>query len=84
MPPVPSECRYALRAIQQRLRHDVVRERVLAAYGQRCALYRLPSIEAAASDKVGIVHFTKRLDKQMPGYDRRHSIAASYVLAFKK
>lgn len=40
--PVPLERRYALRSIRQRLHQAVFRERVLAAYGHRCALSGLP------------------------------------------
>jgi len=36
------ERRYALRSIRQRLHQAVFRERVLAAYGHRCALSGLP------------------------------------------
>lgn len=39
---VPLERRYALRSIRQRLHQAVFRERVLAAYGHRCALSGLP------------------------------------------
>lgn len=38
----PLERRYALRSIRQRLHQAVFRERVLAAYGHRCALSGLP------------------------------------------
>lgn len=40
--PAPLERRYALRSIRQRLHQTVFRERVLAAYGHRCALSGLP------------------------------------------
>ena len=36
------ERRYAMRAVQQRLHQSVFRQRVLAAYGGRCALTNLP------------------------------------------
>lgn len=36
------ERRYALREVQQRLHQDSFREAVLAAYGSRCAISRLP------------------------------------------
>lgn len=42
MTEVPLERRYALRSIRQRLHQAVFRERVLAAYGHRCALSGLP------------------------------------------
>lgn len=41
-PPDPIERRYALRSVHQRLHQAVFRERVLAAYGYRCALSGLP------------------------------------------
>ena len=40
--PTPLERRYALRSVRQRLHQAVFRERVLAAYGHRCALSGLP------------------------------------------
>lgn len=40
--PAPLERRYALRLVRQRLHQAVFRERVLAAYGHRCALSGLP------------------------------------------
>ena len=42
MAEAPLERRYALRSIRQRLHQAVFRERVLAAYGHRCALSGLP------------------------------------------
>jgi putative restriction endonuclease len=41
-PLAPLERRYAFRTVQQRLHQAVFRERVLAAYGHRCALSGLP------------------------------------------
>lgn len=42
VPIPPPERRYAFRTVQQRLHQAVFRERVLAAYGHRCALSGLP------------------------------------------
>jgi putative restriction endonuclease len=41
-PPLAAERRYALRIVQQRLHQAAFRERVLDAYGHRCALSGLP------------------------------------------
>lgn len=40
--PLPPERRYALRLVSQRLHQATFREAVLAAYGGRCAISRLP------------------------------------------
>ena len=42
LPPSIEERRYALRSVQQRLHQTIFRQRVLAAYGGRCALTNLP------------------------------------------
>jgi len=44
MPPSPDERRYALRQVKQRLHQSAFRERVVAAYGGRCALTGLPEV----------------------------------------
>lgn len=44
MPPSPDERRYALRQVKQRLHQSSFRERVVAAYGGRCALTGLPEV----------------------------------------
>lgn len=43
-PPSADERRYALRQVKQRLHQSAFRERVVAAYGGRCALTGLPEV----------------------------------------
>jgi putative restriction endonuclease len=65
MPLAPPERRYAFRTVQYRLHQAVFRERVLAAYGHRCALSGLP--EPRLIDAAHISRTMRSLDSPMSG-----------------
>jgi putative restriction endonuclease len=70
----PAERRYALRTVQQRLHQSTFRERVLEAYGWRCALSGLPEprlIDAA--------HIVPDLDEALGQPDVRNGICMSKI-----
>jgi putative restriction endonuclease len=67
------ERRYAIRSIRQRLHQAVFRERVLAAYGYRCALSGLP--EARLIDAAHIVPD----DEELGQPDVRNGICMSKI-----
>jgi putative restriction endonuclease len=73
-PPQASERRYALRTIQQRLHQAMFRERVLAAYGRRCALSGLP--EARLIDAA---HIAPDSDERLGQPDVRNGICMSKI-----
>jgi putative restriction endonuclease len=68
------ERRYALRTVQQRLHQSIFRERVLEAYGRRCALSNLPEprlIDAA--------HIVPDQDQTLGQPDVRNGICMSKI-----
>jgi putative restriction endonuclease len=70
----PVERRYAMRTVHQRLHQSVFRERVLAAYGYRCALSGLPEqrlIDAA--------HIVPDAHEQLGQPDVRNGICMSKI-----
>lgn len=74
MEEAPPERRYALRTVQQRLHQSIFRERVLEAYGRRCALSGLPEgrlIDAA--------HIVPDQDEALGQPDVRNGICMSKV-----
>jgi putative restriction endonuclease len=71
--PVPLERRYALRSVRQRLHQAAFRERVLAAYGHRCALSGLP--EPRLIDAAHMVPD----DKELGQPDVRNGICMSKI-----
>jgi putative restriction endonuclease len=73
-PPQAPERRYALRTIQQRLHQAMFRERVLAAYGRRCALSGLP--EARLIDAA---HIAPDSDQMLGHPDVRNGICMSKI-----
>ena len=73
-PPLAPERRYALRTIQQRLHQAMFRQRVLAAYGRRCALSGLP--EARLIDAA---HIAPDRDEGLGHPDVRNGICMSKI-----
>ena len=70
--PAAPERRYALRVVQQRLHQSAFRERVLDAYGRRCALTGLP-----ATRLIDAAHIIADSDEVMGQPDIRNGIAMS-------
>ena len=72
MPPNPDERRYALRQVKQRLHQSSFRERVVAAYGGRCALSGLPEVRL-----VDAAHIIPDRDEEFGQPDIRNGICMS-------
>ncbi len=73
-PPDAQDRRYAVRSVQQRLHQSVFRQRVVAAYGGRCALTGLPEprlIDAA--------HIIPDRDEALGHPDLRNGVAMSKI-----
>lgn len=73
-PPQAPERRYALRTIQQRLHQAMFRERVIAAYGQRCALSGLPEVRL-----IDAAHIAPDSDEKLGQPDVRNGICMSKI-----
>jgi putative restriction endonuclease len=73
-PPLAPERRYALRTIQQRLHQAMFRERVLAAYGRRCALSGLPETRL-----IDAAHIVPDSDERLGHPDVRNGICMSKI-----
>ncbi|WP_207461861.1 HNH endonuclease [Azospirillum sp. SYSU D00513] len=72
MPPNQDERRYALRQVKQRLHQSSFRERVVAAYGGRCALTGLPELRL-----VDAAHIVPDIDPELGQPDIRNGICMS-------
>jgi putative restriction endonuclease len=71
-PPSPDERHYALRQVKQRLHQSAFRERVVAAYGGRCALTGLPEVRL-----VDAAHIVPDSDAELGQPDIRNGICMS-------
>lgn len=71
-PPSADERRYALRQVKQRLHQSLFRERVVAAYGGRCALTGLPEVRL-----VDAAHIVPDGDAELGQPDIRNGICMS-------
>jgi putative restriction endonuclease len=74
LPPSPAERRYAMREVRQRLHQAAFRERVLDAYGHRCALTELP-----VARLVDAAHIMPDGDEALGQPDVRNGICMSKV-----
>jgi putative restriction endonuclease len=72
--PESDERRYAMRVVKQRLHQSMFRERVIAAYGSRCALTNLPGGEL-----VDAAHIVPDGDQDLGRPDIRNGICMSKI-----
>ena len=72
--PEPASRRYAIREVRQRLHQAMFRERVLAAYEERCALSGLPERHL-----VDAAHIVADADQELGQPDVRNGICLSKV-----
>jgi putative restriction endonuclease len=72
--PELDERRYAMRAVKQRLHQSMFRERVIAAYGSRCALTNLPEVKL-----VDAAHIVPDGDQDLGRPDIRNGIRMSKI-----
>jgi putative restriction endonuclease len=72
--PELDERRYAMRVVKQRLHQSMFRERVIAAYGSRCALTNLPEVKL-----VDAAHIVSDGDRDLARPDIRNGICMSKI-----
>lgn len=73
-PPAPEERRYSMRVVKQRLHQAMFRERVIQAYGGKCALTNLPEIKL-----VDAAHIVPDSDAELGQPDIRNGICMSKI-----
>lgn len=73
-PPPVKERRYAMRQVKQRLHQSLFRERVIGAYGGRCAFTALPALKL-----VDAAHIMPDRDEDLGQPDVRNGICMSKI-----
>jgi putative restriction endonuclease len=73
-PPAPAERRYAMQLVRHRLHQAMFRERVVEAYGRRCALTGLPEVKL-----VDAAHIVPDSDDALGQPDIRNGICMSKI-----
>ena len=73
-PPTPAERRYTMQVVRHRLHQAMFRERVVEAYGRRCALTGLPEVKL-----VDAAHIVPDADDALGQPDIRNGICMSKI-----